>query len=88
MEITSIEYKCTSCGKLFSLPLKQAPAAFNLNDCICNTCVMKYYFDITFDEYPNPDNITYTYINGTETKTLNGFIRSVCPSKSAILNNI
>jgi len=85
IQLISVTYKCSTCNKLFDSACHPAEPSGQV---ICSQCEMKYYFDVMFDEYPNPNNIIYVYVNGNETKLIDGFIRLICPTKSAILNNI
>ncbi len=86
IKLISVSYTCSSCNQPFDSAVQ--PADLGNNSIVCDKCVMKHYFQVIFDDYPAPDNIIYTYTNGVETKLLNGFIRLICPTKSAILNNI
>lgn len=85
IQLISVTYTCSTCNKPFDSACHPAEPNGSI---ICSKCEMKYYFDVTFDEYPDPNWITYTYTNGNETKIVDGFVRLICPTKSAILNNI
>lgn len=81
IQLISVTYTCSSCNKQFESTSQPNPM------CICIQCETKYHFDTVMEPFYQ-ECITYTYTNGIETKTMNGFIRLICPTKSAILNNI
>jgi len=84
IQLISVTYICSICNKPFESA--HHPAEPN-GSIICSKCEMKYYFDTVMVPFYD-DCILYTYTNGNETKIIDGFVRLICPTKSAILNNI